>query len=105
MHQLPFGTRLTDALVHILRDAATKCLDGHPDFVPNLCWHTSFPDGQPFEHWGISAFSRSYMRDQDLFTVDGVTICVGPDDQARAAGHVLDWREGVGVVQIDTPKT
>ena len=105
MHTLPFGAMLTDALFDILRDAAVQCLPGHPDFVPNLCWHTSYTNGAAFEHWGINAFSRSYMRDQDIFTVDGVAFCVAPDDQARAAGHVLDWQKGVGVVQIDTPKT
>jgi hypothetical protein len=105
MHRLPFGTQLTDALVRILRHASVQCLDGHSDFLPDLTWCTSFRNGQPVEHWAISAFSRSYMRDEFLFTVDGVTICIGPEAQARATGHVLDWRDGVGVVQIDTPET
>jgi hypothetical protein len=105
MHTLPFGAKLTDALFRILRDAATRCLPEHPDFVPNLCWLTTFQDGQPREHWGIGAFSRTYMRDQDMFTVDGITFCVASDDQARARGHILDWQTGVGVVQIDPPKT
>ena len=105
MHTLSFGATLTDALFDILRDAAKQCLPGHPDFVPNLCWHTSHTNGVALEHWGINAFSRNYMRDQDIFTVDGVAFCVTPDDQARAAGHVLDWQRGAGVVQIDTSKT
>src|SRR6266404_7937518 len=92
MYQLPFGTQLTDALVRVLHDAAVQCLDGHPDFLPDLTWCTSFRNGQPVEHWAISAFSRSYTRDEHLFDVDGVTIFVGPDAQARAAGHLLDWQ-------------
>jgi hypothetical protein len=104
MHTLPFGARLTDALVDILRDAAAKCLPEHPDFLPSLGWHTSFPDGVAFEHWGISAFSRSYLQPIHIFIVDGVTFSMSELDQARAAGCILDWKTGVGIVQMDVPK-
>ena len=105
MYQLPFGGKITDALLGILRDAQAKIPQEHPDFVVCLGWHTSFPDGKPLEHWGICAFSRSYMREQDIITVDGVSFAVPPHDQSRTAGHTLDYRDGVGVVQIDTPKS
>ena len=105
MRTLPFGAKLTDTLFDILRDAAAKCLPEHADFLPALSWCTSFPHGQPLEHWCINAFSRSYMRDQDMFTIDGVTFFVTPEDQERARGQLLDWQKGVGVVQIAPPKT
>jgi hypothetical protein len=105
MHQLPFGARITNDLLDILRDAEARIPREHPDFMVCLGWHTSFPDGKPLEHWGIVAFSRGYMRDQDIFTIDGVHFAVAPHDQSRAAGYVLDYRDGVGVVQIDAPKT
>lgn len=101
MHELPFGARLTDTLVNVLRDAAVRCRDGHPDFIPDLTWCTSFPNGKPHEHWAISAFSRSFTHEQHLFTVGGATVFIGPDAQARAAGQILDWQDGVGVVQVD----
>lgn len=105
MHRLPFGATITDALLDILRDAEARIPREHRDFMVCLGWHTSFHEGKPLEHWGISAFSRSYMRGQGIFTVNGVQFAVAPHDQSRAAGHVLDYRDGVGVVQIDTPKT
>jgi hypothetical protein len=59
----------------------------------------------PFEHWGISAFLRGYLHPIHIFTVDGVTFGVSELDQARAAGCTLGYRDGVGIVQVDTPKT
>jgi hypothetical protein len=41
------------------------------------------------------------MRNQGIFTVDGVRFAVAPHDQARAARHLLDYRDGIGVIQID----
>jgi hypothetical protein len=105
MHQLPFGARITNALLDILRDAEARIPREHPDSMVCLGWHTSFPEGRPLEHWGISAFARGYMREQDIFTVDDVSFAVAAHDQSRAAGCVLDYRDGVGVIQIDTPKT
>jgi hypothetical protein len=103
MHSLPFGARLTDSLVDTLRDAAAQCVPKNPDFMPCLSWCTQLRDSERFEHWVINAFSRSYMRDQDMFTVDGVTFCIAPGDQVRAAGGILDWQRTIGVVQLDTP--
>ena len=100
MYELPFGARLTDALVQILRDAAVQCVKGHSDFLPNLCFGAT-SGHRPSEHWAVNAFSRSYMRDKDLFDIDDITICIGPNDQARAAGRVLDWQQGVGVIEMD----
>src|SRR5262249_5373422 len=99
MHQLPFGARITNDLLDVLRDAEARIPSKHPDFIVCLGWHTTFPEG---EHWGISAFSRSYMRDQDVFTVEGVHFAVAPHDQSRADGSILDYRNGAGVVQMDT---
>jgi len=53
----------------------------------------------------VVAFSRSYMRSADIFTVDGVAFHISEPDQVRASGHILDWQQGDGVTQIDTPKT
>ena len=105
MHELPFGARITNALLNILRDAEARIPREHPDFMVCLGWHTSLPGGKPLEHWGICAFSRSYMRNQGIFTVDGVRFAVAPHDQARAAGHLLDYRDGIGVIQIDAAET
>src|SRR3954466_12015714 len=104
MHQLPFGAQITDDLLDILRDAEARIPREHPDFLVCLGCYTSSPGGKPLEHWSISAFSRSYMRDQDIFTVDGVQFAVAPDDQSRAAGRTLDYRDGVGVVPMNTPR-
>lgn len=92
---------MTDALWHILRNAEERCLAGHDDFLPCLGWFAVSrpPESAPVEGWGIHGFSRSYMRPQDIFTVDGVTFCVAPDDQVRARGRVLDWKQGAGVVE------
>jgi len=105
MHQLPFGATITDALLNILRDAEARIPREHSDFMVCLGWQTSFPNGKPHEHWGVSAFSRGYMRAQDMFTVDGVHFAVAPHDQSRAAGCILDYSDGAGVIQVDTRKT
>jgi len=105
MHQLPFSARITNALLDILRNAEARIPRDHLDFIVCLGWHRSFTEGKPLEHWGIVAFSRSYMRDQDIFTIDGVRFAVAPHDQSRAANCILDYRDGIGVIQIDTPKT
>ena len=104
MHLLPFGGAATEALLNILRDAAVQCLPDHPDFLPVLGWvAVSRPPGTaPVERWGIHAFSRSYMRPQDIFTTEGVTFFVAPDDQVRARGHLLDWKDGLGVIENGT---
>jgi hypothetical protein len=99
MHLFPFGGAVTDALMNILRDASVRCLPGHPDFLPVLgCFAVSrSPGSAPVEGWAIHAFLRSYMRPQDIFTMEGVTFCVAPDDQARARGRLLDWKDGVAL--------
>ncbi|HEY2711206.1 MAG TPA: hypothetical protein VGI60_01730 [Chthoniobacterales bacterium] len=103
MHHLPFGAQITNDLLDILRDAQARIPREHSDFMVCLgC--TSFPEGKPSERWSISAFSRSYMREEDIFTVDEVQFAVSPDDQSRAASYVLDYKEGAGVVPIDNPK-
>ena len=104
MHQLPFGVAITDALLDILRDAEARIPHEHSDFIVCLGSHTSFTNGKPLEHWGIWALPKSYTREKDILTIDGVTFAIPPHDQSRAAGHALDYRNGVGIVQIDTPK-
>ena len=100
MHALPFGGTLTDALVAVLRDACVKCGRRDPDFLPSLTWSTiTRSSSAPVEQWGNRVFSRTHMRVKDIFIVEDVSFCMAPDDQARAQGHILDWKEGLGVIE------
>jgi hypothetical protein len=105
MHAFPFGARITNSLLNILRVAEANTPAEQRGFVVRLGCHISFEDGQPLEHWTICALSRSYVLDEDIFSVDGVHFALAPEDQARAAGSVLDYIEGNGVVRTDEPKT
>jgi hypothetical protein len=77
-----------------------------PDSIPSVSWCTSQRGAEPpVDRWELFAISRSYMRPEDIFTVDGVDFHISQADQLRASRHILDWQQGVGIVQVDAPKT
>ena len=103
MHTLPFGAVFTESLIEKLRDLAKRCVTKEPDSLPSVTWVTvqKFPE-EPADCWGLVAFSRTYMQSTDIFTVDGVVFHISGADQARASGHALAWRDGTGIVEINT---
>jgi hypothetical protein len=103
MHTLPFGAVFTESLVKMLRDFAKRCVIKEPDSIPSVTWITvqKFPEA-PVDCWGLVAFSRTCMQSTDIFAVDGVLFHITEPDQARASGHALTWRDGTGIVEIDT---
>ena len=104
MHPLPFGAKFTDALLEHLRLLTAACHRDEPEMLPSLSWcaYKAGPRAGTW-NWALHFFSRRYMKPNDIFTVEDISVHIEADDRQRLGGRVLDWQPGIGVVEVATP--
>jgi len=104
LHQLPFGTSLTDSLLQVIRAGDDTCYRETPHLRMSLMWVKAKKGNEPWTmKWGLFAVERKHMQRDDIFRVDGITLHIDETARMRSVGKVLDWQKGVGVIEIVTP--
>ena len=104
MHHLPFEATLTDALFEHLQVCIAQRPPDAPDMLPSIswCWYSGGPRAGTY-NWAIHFFSRQYMHHEDIFELDDVSVHIEADHRRRLVGRLLDWKEGIGVFEVESP--
>ncbi len=97
--RFPFGGALTETLFTKILEMDGYCRRDGSEFILALAWC----DSTKGERWGMFAIEKKHLRPDTIFAVKGVSIHVGHADQAKWAGHTLDWDEAFGIVAEATP--
>src|SRR5206468_11024656 len=90
MHALPFGAKFTDALLEHLRLMTAACHRDEPEMLPSLSW-CAYKAGPRAGTWNLALhfLSRRYMKPNDIFTVEDISIHIEAHDRQRREGRFL----------------